>query len=149
MDKEQCDNNVCRFKDDINLNRVPEFVEAEQLPYSCLPGLQEDFFPAYLKTVEVHYLINKVNTNEIAVHDRSFLKPWIFLKRLFLLWEILYELDTHRYHVHKTFMERFGIYRELETIRAEYNSLLTHAMSHFSVIIAISAAILTVLQLWK
>ena len=90
-----------------------------------------------------------VNTNEIAEHDRSFLKPWIFLKRLFLLWEILYELDTHRYHVHKTFMERFGIYRELETIRAEYNSLLTHAMSYFSVIIAISAAILTVLQLWK
>ena len=137
VNKEQCDHNVCRFKDNINLNRAPEFVEAEQLPYSCLPGLQEDFFPAYLKTVEVHYLINKVNTNEIAVHDRSFLKPWIFLKRLFLLWEILYELDTHRYHVHKTFMERFEIYRELETIRAEYNSLLTHAMSYFSVIIAI------------
>lgn len=147
--KVRCDHNACRFRDDINLNRTPEFVEAEQLPCSCLPGLQEDFFPAYLKTVEVHYLVNKVNTNEIAVHDRSFLKPWIFLKRLFLLWEILYELDTHRYHVHKTFMERFGIYRELETIRAEYNSLLTHAMSYFSVIIAIFAAILTVLQLWK
>ena len=149
VDKAQCDLNVRRFRDDINFNNAPENVETEQLQCSCLPGLQEDFFPAFLKAVEVHYLVNKVNTNEIAVHDRSFLKPWIFLKRLFSLWEILYELDTHRYHVHQTFMERFGIYKELETIRAEYNSLLTHAMSYFSVIIAIFAAILTVLQLWK
>ena len=149
LDKVRCNLNARRFRDDMNFNHAPENVETEQLPRSCLPGLQEDFFPAYLKAVEVHYLVNKVNTNEITVHDRSFLNPWIFLKRLFSLWEILYELDTHRYHVHKTFMERFGIYRELETIRAEYNSLLTHAMSYFSVIIAIFAAILTVLQLWK
>lgn len=149
LDKVRCNLNARRFRDDMNFNHAPENIETEQLPRSCLPGLQEDFFPAYLKAVEVHYLVNKVNTNEITVHDRSFLNPWIFLKRLFSLWEILYELDTHRYHVHKTFMERFGIYRELETIRAEYNSLLTHAMSYFSVIIAIFAAILTVLQLWK
>ena len=149
LDKVRCNLNARRFRDDMNFNHAPENVETEQLPRSCLPGLQEDFFPAYLKAVEVHYLVNKVNTNEITFHDRSFLNPWIFLKRLFSLWEILYELDTHRYHVHKTFMERFGIYKELETIRAEYNSLLTHAMSYFSVIIAIFAAILTVLQLWK
>ena len=149
LKKVRCNHDACRFGDDINFNRAPEFVETEQLPCSCLPGLQEDFFPAYLKAVEVHYLVNKVNTNEIAVHERSFLKPWIFLKRLFLLWEILYELDTHKYHIHKTFVERFGINKELETIRAEYNSLLTHAMSYFNVIIAIFAAILTVLQLWK
>lgn len=149
LNKVRCDLNVRRFRNDMNLNSAPENVETEQLARSCLPGLQEDFFPAYLKAVEVHYLVNKVNTNEIAVHDRSFLNPWIFLRRLFSLWEILYELDTHRYHVHKTFMERFGIYKELETIRAEYNSLLTHAMSYFSMIIAIFAMVLTVLQLWK
>lgn len=149
LKKVRCNLNARRFKDDINFNNAPENIETEQLPCSCLPGLQEDFFPVFLKAVEVHYLVNKVNTNEIAVHDRSFLKPWIFLKRLFSLWEILYELDTHRYHVHQTFMERFGIYKELETIRAEYNSLLTHAMSYFSVIIAIFAVVLTVLQLWK
>lgn len=149
LDKVRCNLNARRFRDDMNFNHALENVKTEQLSRSCLPGLQEDFFPAYLKAVEVHYLVNKVNTNEIAVHDRSFLNPWIFLKRLFSLWEILYELDTHRYHVHKTFMERFGIYKELETVRAEYNSLLTHAMSYFSVIIAIFAAVLTVLQLWK
>lgn len=149
MDKVRCNLNARRFRDDMNFNHAPENIETEQLPRSCLPGLQEDFFPAYLKAVEVHYLVNKVNTNEIAVHDRSFLNPWIFLRRLFSLWEILYELDTHKYHVHQTFMERFGIYKELETIKAEYNSLLTHAMSYFSVIIAIFAVILTVLQLWK
>lgn len=149
LNKVRCDLNVRRFRNDMNLNSAPENVETEQLARSCLPGLQEDFFPAYLKAVEVHYLVNKVNTNEIAVHDRSFLNPWIFLRRLFSLWEILYELDTHRSHVHKTFMERFGIYKELETIRAEYNSLLTHAMSYFSMIIAIFAMVLTVLQLWK
>lgn len=44
VDKVRCNLNARRFRDDMNFNHAPENVETEQLPRSCLPGLQEDFF---------------------------------------------------------------------------------------------------------
>ena len=124
-------------------------IRTEPLEGLCFPGLLEECFPSFLKAVEIHYLINKVTTNEIILHDRSYAYPWIFLKRLLLLWGILYELDSHRYHINNDFHEAFGIPRQLEIIREEYNSLLTYTLSYVMGIIAILTMILTLLQLWK
>lgn len=93
-----------------------DHIKTEQMVGLCIPGLLEGRFPSFLKAVEVHYLINKVTTNEIAIHERSFLNPFIFLKRLWLLWEILYDVDSHKYHVSRHFQETFGISKQLEDV---------------------------------
>ena len=86
-------------------------------------------------------------TNEIALHERSYVYPGIFVKRLILLWELLYELDTHRYHINPAFQAEFGIATQLDNIRQEYNSILTHAMSYSAGFIAVFTAFLTILTL--
>ena len=124
-------------------------IHIEPIEGLCIPGLLEECFPSFLKSVEIHYLINKVTTNEIILHDRSYLYPWIFLKRLLLLWGILYELDSHKYHINNDFHEAFGIPGQMEVIRQEYNSLLTYTLSFIMGIIAVLTLVLTILQLWK
>lgn len=126
-----------------------ENIQTEPIVGMCIPGVLEEFFPAFLKTVEIHYLINKVTTNEIAYHERSFLYPWIFLHRLWLLWEILYDIDSHKYHINQNFHAEFGILRQLEDIRKEYNTLLNHTLSYSMALITVMAAIFTFIQLWK
>ena len=130
-------------------NSPREDIHAEPIEGLCIPGLLEECFPSFLKSIEIHYLINKVTTNEIILHDRSYLYPWIFLRRLILLWGILYELDSHKYHINNDFHEAFGIPEQMETIRQEYNSLLTYTLSFFMGIIAVLTMVVTLLQLWK
>lgn len=130
-------------------NEHNENIRTEQIYGSCIPGLQEGRFPSFLKAVEVHYLINKVTTNEIAIHERSFLNPVIIFKRLWLLWEILYDVDSHKYHVNNNFQREFGILKQLDDIRSEYNGLLTHSLSYSMAIVTIIATFITFIQLWK
>lgn len=126
-----------------------ENIQTEPIVGMCIPGALEEYFPSFLKTVEIHYLINKITTNEIAYHERSFLYPWIFLHRLWLLWEILYDVDSHKYHINQNFHEAFGILKQLESIRKEYNTLLNHTLSYSMALITVIAAIFTFMQLWK
>ena len=130
-------------------NEQNENIRVKQIHGSCIPGLQEGRFPSFLKTVEIHYLINKVTTNEISIHERSFLNPVIIFKRLWLLWEILYDVDSHKYHVNNNFQREFGILRQLDDIRNEYNGLLTHSLSYSMAIVTIIATFITFMQLWK
>ncbi len=130
-------------------NEHNENIRTEQINGSCIPGLQEGRFPSFLKAVEIHYLINKVTTNEIAIHERSFLNPVIIFKRLWLLWEILYDVDSHKYHVNNNFQREFGILKQLDDIRNEYNGLLTHSLSYSMAIVTIIATFITFIQLWK
>lgn len=136
-----------KFRDGYNEPRGN--IKTDRMKGACIPGLTEGCFPSFLKTVEVHYLINKVATNEIAIHERSFLNPIIFIKRLWLLWEILYEVDTHKYHVSNFFQKEFGILKQLDNIRNEYNSLLNHSVSYSMAVVTVIAAIFTFLQIWK
>lgn len=124
-----------------------DHIRTEPIEGMCVPGVMEEFFPSFLKAVEVHYLINKIMTNEIALHERSYVYPGIFVKRLILLWELLYELDTHRYHINPAFQAEFGIATQLDNIRQEYDGILTHAMSYSAGIIAVFTAFLTILTL--
>lgn len=130
-------------------NEHNENIRTEQINGSCIPGLQEGRFPSFLKAVEIHYLINKITTNEIAIHERSFLNPVIIFKRLWLLWEILYDVDSHKYHVNNNFQREFGILKQLDDIRSEYNGLLTHSLSYSMAIVTIIATFITFIQLWK
>ncbi len=124
-------------------------IKTEPIRGMCIPGVIEGLFPSFLKSVELHYLINKITTNEIAIHERSFLYPWIFLKRLWLLWEILYDVDSHKYHINKNFHNEFGIQKELNNIRNEYNTLLNHTLSYSMAVVTVIAAVFAFIQIWK
>lgn len=132
-----------RYREDL------EHIHTEAIEGLCIPGVWEEYFPSFLKSAEIHYLINKITTNEIIVHDRSYIYPWIFIKRLISLWGILYELDSHKYHINKGFHDALGISEQLDLIRQEYNSLLTYTLSYCMAIIAAFTAIFTIMQLWK
>ena len=47
------------------------------------------------------------------------------------------------------FHKAFGIPEQMESIRQEYNSLLTYTLSFFMGIIAVLTMVVTLLQLWK
>lgn len=126
-----------------------ENIKTTPIEGACIPGVLEEYFPSFLKASEIHYLINKVTTNEIAIHERSFLNPFIFLKRLKLLWEILYDVDSHKYHVNKDFYAEFGISGQLVCIKDEYSNLLNHTVSYFMIVLTVIAAMFTFVQLWK
>ncbi len=146
------DRRICKQKHaefECGYDEPDDNVKTEPIRGMCIPGVIEEFFPSFLKAVEVHYLINKITTNEIAIHERSFLYPWIFLKRLWLLWEIIYDVDSHKYHINPTFQEGFGIRNELENLRKEYNSLLNHTLSYCMAVVTIIAAIFAFIQIWK
>jgi len=143
----QCKQEHASFEE--RYDELQENIQTEPIVGMCIPGVLEEYFPSFLKTVEIHYLINKVTTNEIAYHERSFLYPWIFLRRLWLLWEILYDVDSHKYHINQNFHVEFGILKQLEDIRREYNMLLNHTLSYSMALITVVAAIFTFIQLWK
>lgn len=152
LTKNSTERDLCKVmhaKFEEGYNEAEENIRTEPIVGRCIPGVSEEFFPSFLKAVEIHYLINKIMTNEIAIHERSFLYPWIFIKRLWLLWEILYDVDSHKYHINRNFQTAFGISEQLEDIRQEYNTLLAHTLSYSMAIITIIAAIFTFIQLWK
>lgn len=124
-------------------------IRTEPIIGRCIPGIVEEYFPAFLKSAEIHYLVNNIMTSEIEVHDKSYIYPWIFLKRLKVLWEVLYELDINRYHINGDFLEAFGINRSMEKIQKEYDNVISHSMSYFAALIAIFTLVFTILQAWK
>lgn len=124
-------------------------IQTESIIGQCIPGIVEEYFPAFLKSAEIHYLVNNIMTSEIEVHDKSYIYPWIFLKRLKVLWELLYELDINRYHINGDFLDAFGINRSMEKIQKEYDNVISHSMSYFAALIAIFTLVFTILQVWK
>jgi len=116
---------------------------------SCIPGIEKEIFPSFLKAVELYHLINMEMTNEIDFHGRSYLNPAVFLKRMIHLWNILYELDVNRYHINNDILSAFGIYESLDSIRQEYRDLLQHTMNFIMAFIALVTVILTCAQICK
>ena len=107
------------------------------LPCGCIPGIGKRYFPAFLKTVEVHYLTNDVQTSEFSRQDKSYFNPITFIKRGFKLWKIIYELDINKSHQDERMLKSFDVTKNMDKIKEEYQSILTHGMTYFALMIAI------------
>lgn len=132
-----------------NENRLEHHIVYDVPSWSCVPGIGIEIFPSFLKTVELHHLINIEMTNEIDFQGRSYLNPVVFLKRMIHLWNILYELDVNRYHINNDILSAFGIHESLDSIRQEYRDLLQHTMNFIMAFIALVTVILTCAQICK
>lgn len=114
-----------------------------------IAGVGKGRFKTFLKAVELHYLVNTATTNEIEVRQQSHVNPFVFLKRAYRLWEIIYELDMNPYHRDDVIIERFGITTKIAELKEEYKSILDLTIGYATVFIAIFTLIFTIAQLCR
>lgn len=119
---------------------------ASIMPCGCIPGVGKKHFPAFLKTVEVYYLTNDVLTSEFSKQDKSYFNPITFIKRGFKLWKIIYELDINKSHQDEGMLTSFGVIENMHKIKEEYQSILTHGMAYFALMIAIVSLLATIID---
>lgn len=133
-----------QFRDQLTLKRghieIPNI-----MPCGCVSGAWKKHFPTFLKTVEVHYLTNDVLTSEFSRQDKSYFNPITFIKRGFKLWKIIYELDINKSHQDERMLKSFGVTKNMGKIKEEYQSILTHGMTYFALMIAIFSLLATII----
>lgn len=115
------------------------------IPCGCVPGVGKKHFPAFLKTVEVHYLTNDVLTSEFSRQDKSYFNPITFIKRGLKLWKIIFELDINKSHQDERMLKSFGVVKNMHKIKEEYQAILTHGMAYFALMIAIVSFVATII----
>ena len=101
---------------------------------SCIPGVKENYFPEFLKSVELHYLLNLIQTNEIGHREQSFWNLFILFRRIKKLWNVIYELDFNRYHINQRMLQSFGVNKMIKEIRDEFSMTLTHIIGYIALI---------------
>lgn len=116
---------------------------------SCIAGVGKGRFKTFLKAVELHYLVNTATTNEIEIRQQSHINPFIFLKRAYRLWEIIYEIDMNPYHTDDAIITEFGITSKVHALKDEYKSILNLTIGYATILIAIFTLIFTVAQLCR
>lgn len=114
-----------------------------------IAGVGKGRFRTFLKAIELHYLVNVATTNEIEVRQQSHVNPFVFLKRAYRLWEIIYELDMNPYHRDDVIIERFGITKKIAELREEYKSILNLTIGYATVLIAIFTLAFTIIQICR
>lgn len=112
---------------------------------TCIKGE----FPRYLKAVEIHYLVNNETTNEIEPKERSYVRPWIFIKRAYRIWCIIYEVDTNKYHISRNYLDSFGTSKLLLELREELSNLLVHIVGFIASVLAFITLVFTIVSVCK
>lgn len=116
---------------------------------SCIAGVGKGRFKTFLKAVELHYLVNAATTNEIEIRQQSHVNPFVFLRRAYRLWEIIYEIDMNPYHSDQAINDRFGTTEKVNALKEEYKSILNLTIGYSTVLIAIFTLVFTILQLCR
>lgn len=112
----------------------------------CISGVGKKHFPTFLKTVEIHYLTNDVLTSEFTRQEKSYFNPITFVKRGFKLWKIIYELDINKSHQDERMQKSFGVAKNMDKIKEEYQSILTHGMAYFALMVALVSLLATIID---
>lgn len=148
-----CPFHYSKTTDNINLNRrkiVGIDVKCGHNTKSQIAGVNRfKEFPHYLKAVETHYLVNNETTNEIETKERSYINPFVFFKRAYRIWKILYEVDTNKYHISKIYLDNFGTTQLLKELREEYNTLIVHIIGFIALVLAFLTLIFTIISVCK
>ena len=85
-------------------------------------------------------------TSEFSKQDKSYFNPITFIKRGFKLWKIIYELDINKSHQDEGMLTSFGVIENMHKIKEEYQSILTHGMAYFALMIAIVSLLATIID---
>ncbi|MBR4897491.1 MAG: hypothetical protein IKZ48_01710 [Prevotella sp.] len=142
--RDECKVQQEKFEKDL-YNEDERHIKTESIKCHCIAGVMEEFFPTFLKGVEIHFLMNNILTSETEHNDRSYLNPVIFIRRSFKLWNILYELDVNRYHINTGIHNAFGINDTLEKVREEYMSILQHAINYLIIVFTLVQILIAII----
>ena len=123
-----------------------EIVDA--IEFSCIAGVGKNY-PKFLRSVEIHYLVNCVKTSEIEERKISYWNPIIFFQREKRIWNVLYDLEMNRSHVDCCIINAFGIMGDIQDLREEHRALMSHTIGYFGAIFAIITVICTIVQMVK
>lgn len=128
----------------VNKLVTPEgYINAGEVNFgSCIPGVKENYFPKFLKSVELHYLLNLIQTNEIGHREQSFWNIFILFRRIKKLWNVIYELDFNKYYIHPKILQSFGVNKMMNEIRGEFEMTLTHIIGYIALIFTLLQFIL-------
>lgn len=130
-----------KFKD--KLTAPDSHINPDEVNFgSCISGVKENYFPEFLKSVELHYLLNLIQTNEIGHREQSFWNLFILFRRIKKLWNVIYELDFNRYHINQRMLQSYGINRMIKEIRDEFSMTLTHIIGYIALIFTLLQFIL-------
>lgn len=116
---------------------------------SCIAGIGKRFFATYLKSVELHYLMNNVKSNEITTREISYYNPIIIARRAKYLWKILYELDMNIIHFNSAIHKEFGITKMKKEIAEEHSKLIERNNMLFLAFMSIMTCIIAIITLAK
>lgn len=115
----------------------------------CIAGIGKRFFADYLKSVELHYLMNNVKSNEITTREISYYNPIIIARRAKYLWKILYELDMNIIHFNSAIHKEFGITKMKKEIAEEHSKLIERNNMLFLAFMSIMTCIIAIITLAK
>lgn len=120
-----------------------EVVEA--IEKSCIAGVGKNY-PKFLRAVEIHYLVNSVKTSEIEERKISYWNPVIFLVREKRIWDVQKDWETNRSHVDSDIINAFGILGDIQDLKDEHKTLMSHAIGYLGAVFAIITVICTIIQ---
>lgn len=123
-----------------------EIVDA--IEFSCIAGVGKNY-PKFLRSVEIHYLVNCVKTSEIEERKISYWNPIIFFQREKRIWNVLYDLEMNRSHVDCCIINAFGVMGDIQDLREEHRALMSHTIGYFGAIFAVISVICAILQTIK
>lgn len=114
-----------------------------------IAGLSQGKFPAFLKSVELHFLTNNAQRHETVRHELSYWNPYKVTKRRFRLWRIFKELDVSNCFIDGNMTRNFGVEEDLKKLKEEYSQLSGHIVSYASLLISIGALFVAIMSLLK
>lgn len=114
------------FRDKCSSQTYDGFIDEEEEKYLKLDeiaGTRNNLFAEFVRSIEIHYLLDKALSSEIEIQKRAQLNPFKVIKRAIKLWKIIYDRAVNKYHLNGGILKAFGITRQLEEVKEEYNSL--------------------------
>lgn len=120
-----------------------EIVDA--IEKSCIAGVGKNY-PKFLRAVEIHYLVNSVKTSEIEERKISYWNPVVFLAREKRIWDVQKDWEMNRSHVDSNIINAFGIMGDIQDLKDEHKTLMSHAIGYLGAVFAVITVICTIVQ---
>ena len=133
------------------INHAPNHIEMPLFAGGLgIAGLDKQLYAKYLKTVEIDHLITNVMTSEVSDKiSKSLLNPIKLTYRLLKLWKILNELDLNLYHIDNDMLCSFGVTKNMNDVRQEYNEIVQALTNWLLILLSVLTLFATFVTILK
>ena len=93
--------------------------------------------------------MNSVKTSEIEERKISYWNPVVFLAREKRIWDVQKDWEMNRSHVDSNIINAFGIMGDIQDLKDEHKTLMSHAIGYLGAVFAVITVICTIVQMVK